>query len=169
MAVFITTPEFLLQQREQLEMTHDIIERARQRGQLRIVENEHPHRRQPHRHHHQPRTTHHPTHPGWPVMRSDSTAHLVRAAQDRSRRAGAALTELRSPGELVTVARLASTARLAHPGSTPNPTSSTESTRLTTRLRDLLRHADQGLPPRQAEVEAEWRPVRSTITNPAAS
>ncbi|MFZ3392427.1 site-specific integrase [Rhodococcus sp. 7Tela_A2] len=37
-AVFITTPEFLPQHREQLEMTRGIIERARQRGQLRLVE-----------------------------------------------------------------------------------------------------------------------------------
>jgi hypothetical protein len=36
--VFITTPEFLPQHREQLEMTRGIIERARQRGQLRVVE-----------------------------------------------------------------------------------------------------------------------------------
>ena len=36
--VFITTPEFLPQHREQLELTRGIIERARQRGQLRVVE-----------------------------------------------------------------------------------------------------------------------------------
>jgi len=36
--VFITTPEFLPQHSEQLEMTRGIIERARQRGQLRVVE-----------------------------------------------------------------------------------------------------------------------------------
>jgi integrase len=36
--VFITTADFLPQHREQLELTRGIIERARQRGQLRIVE-----------------------------------------------------------------------------------------------------------------------------------
>lgn len=36
--VFITTPEFLPQHREQLELTRGIIERAQQRGQLRLVE-----------------------------------------------------------------------------------------------------------------------------------
>jgi integrase len=36
--VFITTPEFLPQHRKQLELTRGIIERARQRGQLRVVE-----------------------------------------------------------------------------------------------------------------------------------
>ncbi|MCV7277866.1 tyrosine-type recombinase/integrase [Mycolicibacter arupensis] len=36
--VFITTEEFLPQHREQLELTRGIIERARQRGQLRVVE-----------------------------------------------------------------------------------------------------------------------------------
>lgn len=36
--VFITTPDFLPQHREQLEMTRGIIERARARGQLRLVE-----------------------------------------------------------------------------------------------------------------------------------
>jgi site-specific recombinase XerD len=36
--VFITTPEFLPQHREQLEMTRGIIERAQQRGQLRLIE-----------------------------------------------------------------------------------------------------------------------------------
>lgn len=36
--VFITTAEFLPQHREQLEMTRGIIERAHQRGQLRLVE-----------------------------------------------------------------------------------------------------------------------------------
>ena len=36
--VFITTPEFLPQHREQLELTRGIIERARQRGQLQVVE-----------------------------------------------------------------------------------------------------------------------------------
>jgi len=36
--VFITTPEFLPQHREQLEMTRGIIERAEKRGQLRLVE-----------------------------------------------------------------------------------------------------------------------------------
>lgn len=36
--VFITTAEFLPQHREQLEMTRGIIERAQQRGQLRLVE-----------------------------------------------------------------------------------------------------------------------------------
>jgi hypothetical protein len=36
--VFITTPEFLPQRREQLEMTRGIIERAEKRGQLRLVE-----------------------------------------------------------------------------------------------------------------------------------
>lgn len=37
-AVFITTPEFLPQHREQLEMTRGIITRARQHGQLRLIE-----------------------------------------------------------------------------------------------------------------------------------
>ncbi|WP_413769008.1 tyrosine-type recombinase/integrase [Rhodococcus pyridinivorans] len=37
-AVFITTPEFLPQHRQQLELTRGIIERARQRGQLRLIE-----------------------------------------------------------------------------------------------------------------------------------
>jgi hypothetical protein len=36
--VFITTAEFLPQHREQLELTRGIIERAQQRGQLRVVE-----------------------------------------------------------------------------------------------------------------------------------
>ena len=36
--VFITTPEFLPQHREQLELTRGIIERAQERGQLRLVE-----------------------------------------------------------------------------------------------------------------------------------
>jgi site-specific recombinase XerD len=36
--VFITTAEFLPQHREQLELTRGIIERAQQRGQLRLVE-----------------------------------------------------------------------------------------------------------------------------------
>ena len=36
--VFITTPEFLPQHREQLELTRGIIDRAQQRGQLRLVE-----------------------------------------------------------------------------------------------------------------------------------
>ncbi len=36
--VFITTPEFLPQHREQLELTRGIIERAQQRGQLRLIE-----------------------------------------------------------------------------------------------------------------------------------
>jgi integrase len=36
--VFITTPEFLPQHREQLELTRGIIERAHQRGQLRVAE-----------------------------------------------------------------------------------------------------------------------------------
>jgi hypothetical protein len=36
--VFITTPEFLPQDREQLALTRGIIERARQRGQLRVAE-----------------------------------------------------------------------------------------------------------------------------------
>ncbi len=36
--VFITTPEFLPQHREQLELTRGIIERAQKRGQLRLVE-----------------------------------------------------------------------------------------------------------------------------------
>jgi hypothetical protein len=36
--VFITTPEFLPQHREQLELTRGIIERARHRGQLRVAE-----------------------------------------------------------------------------------------------------------------------------------
>jgi len=36
--VFITTPEFLPQHREQLDLTRGIIERAQQRGQLRLVE-----------------------------------------------------------------------------------------------------------------------------------
>ena len=36
--VFITTPEFLPQHREQLEMTRGIIERAEKRGQLRLIE-----------------------------------------------------------------------------------------------------------------------------------
>jgi hypothetical protein len=36
--VFITTVEFLPQHREQLELTRGIIERAQQRGQLRVVE-----------------------------------------------------------------------------------------------------------------------------------
>ena len=36
--MFITTPEFLPQHREQLEMTRGIIERAEKRGQLRLVE-----------------------------------------------------------------------------------------------------------------------------------
>jgi hypothetical protein len=36
--VFITTPEFLPQHREQLELTRGIVERAQQRGRLRLVE-----------------------------------------------------------------------------------------------------------------------------------
>ncbi|WP_083420293.1 tyrosine-type recombinase/integrase [Mycolicibacterium llatzerense] len=36
--VFITTPEFLPQHREQLELTRGIIERAQHRGQLRVAE-----------------------------------------------------------------------------------------------------------------------------------
>ncbi|WP_406230529.1 hypothetical protein [Nocardia sp. NBC_01009] len=36
--VFITTPEFLPQHREQLELTRGIIGRARERGQLRLAE-----------------------------------------------------------------------------------------------------------------------------------
>lgn len=36
--VFITTSEFLPQHRDQLELTRGIIERARERGQLRVAE-----------------------------------------------------------------------------------------------------------------------------------
>ncbi|WP_378729697.1 hypothetical protein [Nocardia brasiliensis] len=36
--VFITTPEFLPQHRDQLELTRGTIDRAQQRGQLRLAE-----------------------------------------------------------------------------------------------------------------------------------